>query len=91
MLRDLGDEEEKIRTALISAKGNVAQSNDGNVSISRIDPNFNGKRFLVGGDTRLEYKNWLITAEAIYGKFKPAGGTEFEPFSYQTTVLVICS
>ncbi|MBS4035373.1 MAG: hypothetical protein KGZ85_12960 [Ignavibacterium sp.] len=65
---------------------NVAQSNDGNVNVSRIDPNFNGKRFLVGGDTRLEYNNWLLTAEAIYGKFEPAVGSEFKPFSYQATV-----
>lgn len=65
---------------------NVAQSNDSNVNIGGIDSNFRGKRFLVGGDTRLEYNNWLITAEAIWGKFEPSVGSEFEPFGYQATV-----
>jgi hypothetical protein len=77
----IGTENNKLEIAV-----NAAYSNDENVNISGIDPNFNGKRLLVGGDTRLEYNNWLLTAEAIYGKFEPAVGSEFEPFSYQATV-----
>lgn len=65
---------------------NAAQSNDGNVNISGIDPNYKGKRLLFGGDTRLEYNNWLFTAEMVYGQFEPSDFEKFEPFGYQATL-----
>ncbi len=65
---------------------NVAQSNDKNVNISPINNAFEGKRFLLGGDTRLEYDKWMISGEAVYAKLDPADAEEFEPFSYQATI-----
>ncbi|MFO7526281.1 MAG: porin [Ignavibacteriaceae bacterium] len=70
---------------------NAAQSNDMSVNISGIDPMYNGKRFLAGGDARLELDKWLITGEAVFGKFEPAFSEEFEPFGYQATLgYMIC-
>jgi hypothetical protein len=65
---------------------NVAQSNDKNVNISPINNAFEGKRFLLGGDTRLEYDKWMISGEVVYAKLEPADAEEFEPFSYQATI-----
>jgi len=65
---------------------NVAQSNDNNVNISPINNAFEGKRFLIGGDTRLEYDKWMLSGEAVYAKLDPADAEEFEPFSYQATI-----
>lgn len=65
---------------------NVAQSNDKNVNLAPINSTFEGKRFLLGGDTRLEYDKWMLSSEAVYAKLDPADAEEFEPFSYQATI-----
>ena len=65
---------------------NVAQSNDKNVNLSPINNTFEGKRFLLGGDTRLEYDKWMLSGEVVYAKLDPAVGEEIEPFSYQATI-----
>ena len=65
---------------------NVAQSNDKNVNISPVNNAFEGKRFLIGGDTRLEYYKWMLSGEVVYAKLDPAVGEEIEPFSYQATI-----
>ena len=65
---------------------NVAQSNDKNVNISPINNAFEGKRFLLGGDTRLEYDKLMLSGEIVYAKLDPADAEEFEPFSYQATI-----
>lgn len=65
---------------------NAAQSNDMSVNISGIDPMYNGKRLLAGGDARLELDKWLVSGEVVIGKFEPAAGEEFEPFGYQATI-----
>lgn len=65
---------------------NVAQSNDKNVNISPINNAFEGKRFLLGGDTRLEYDKLMLSGEVVYAKLDPAIGEEIEPLSYQATI-----
>jgi hypothetical protein len=65
---------------------NVAQSNDKNVNISPANNAFEGKRFLIGGDTRLEYNKLMLSGEVVYAKLDPAVGEEIEPFSYQATI-----
>lgn len=65
---------------------NAAFSNDKNVNLSPINNTFEGKRFLIGGDTRLEYEKWMLSGEAVYAKLDPANAEEFEPFSYQATI-----
>lgn len=75
------NESDKLEIAV-----SVAQSNDKNVNISPINNAFEGKRFLLGGDTRLEYDKWMISGEAVYAKLDPADAEVFEPFSYQATI-----
>jgi len=65
---------------------NVAQSNDKNVNLAPINNTFEGKRFLLGGDTRLEYDKWMLSGEAVYAKLDPVDADEFESFSYQATI-----
>ena len=65
---------------------NAAQSNDRNVNISPINNAFEGKRFLLGGDMRLEYGKLMLSGEVVYAKLDPAVGEEIEPFSYQATI-----
>lgn len=80
---------EADKSAKLEIAVNIAQSTDKNVNLSSIDPmlsNFNGKRLLFGGDTRLEIYQWLFSGEAIYGQIEPQGSSTIKPFSYQTTV-----
>lgn len=65
---------------------NFSQSNDRNVNIAGISPNYEGKRLLAGADTRFEFNSWLFTGEFVYGKFEPLAGEEFNPFAYQATL-----
>ncbi len=64
----------------------AAQSKDKNVSIPSVSSTFSGERILFGGDTRINFNNWLLSGEIIYGQFKHSDNIETEPFGYHATV-----
>lgn len=65
---------------------NIAQSSDERAYIPPISPEFTGDRLIVGADTRITFKDFLLSGEVIYANLKPNFGSEQEAFGYQGTL-----
>jgi hypothetical protein len=71
------------KSNIITLGINSAISKDKSVSI--LGSNFDGDRFLIGGDILFRCNKFLFNTEAIYSNLKNIYGVKTEPFGYQIT------
>jgi len=66
--------------------GNLAYSEDGNVSLAPFVSSFAGKRTVFGGDARWVTGRWLVSGEVIAARLEPDSGQTTNPVGWQGTV-----
>jgi len=73
-------------TSRLELGGNLAYSEDANVSLGSLGAAFAGTRTVWGADLRYTSQIVLLAAEVVGARLEPAGGGSADPLGWQVTV-----